>query len=407
MSISGRIISAPRRLAFTLVELLVVMTIIVILIAVTLPSFSTMIESSNFTSAINSTTASLGSARAIAMQGNIETAVAFLFDARTERYTLMILEKTGRGDARLSDLPFPQSDTFADGFHPAPNTKIIELPKGTGVFGLSFAHVPNEPQLTMIDAQTFHWYAGEIHPAYEDDGTGSGNYVAVGGGILENPWIFPRNDPLLFWQKGVVPIPAGMDPEQVDEPWHQFLENGPSPETIAALRHSNSFMVEFSRDGSIVTAYTRSSSAQPANGYIEYPNRPIDIKSLDPAVKPYDSPGLFDPAFDPALANPPVIKPERNKEAILRTVTQVAVVDLKNLQRGTGISRVWTLHPSTSLAPWPDYDPDGRPMSGDEAPPTDPSLDALVSRVSRWIDLNAEIISFDRYTGSALRRISR
>ena len=395
-----------RLLAFTLIELMVVVSIMVTLIAITLPSFTTMIESSNYTSAINQTTAALGNARAIAMRDNVQTAVAFLFDVRTEQYTLVILHESKFGSSgALSSLPTgPPGHVYALGLRHARNMTPIELPKGTAVFGLSFSHVPDpliDPNVTIqpaIDDQTWHWYAGEVYLNADD--------------IPENPWIFPRNDPLLFWEDGVA-IAAG---QALNGPWEELLVNGASNEVVDALRHANSFMVQYNPDGSVVTAFSRGSFSQPANAYIEFPLNPIDLESLDPDPQPYDNPAVFDPELDPATAvilnefGIPIAinQGERNPEVILRTITQLAIVDLSRLRRGTSVRFPWFLHPSTSLAPWPmEYDHDGRPDSGDEIPFDDEQLDVLVSEVSAWIDQNAEIIGFDRYTGAAIRRVGQ
>jgi len=410
-----RINSSRRRgsRGFTLIELLVAITIIVALVVVTLPSFSSLIQSANFSSAISQTTASLGSARAIAMRDGVQTAVAFLFDTKDEQYSLVILieSSTGSGGA-LSSLPTgPPKHTYAVAFQPAPNTAPVILPQGIGVFGLSYSHLPDpliDPNVfdePMIDANTFHWYAGERHPAYQDNGFGA--FGLVPDGIFENPWIFPRNDPRLFWQTGIVMVDDDEDPLIVDEPWYQFIEEDPmDPAVIDALRHANSFMIQFNPDGSVVGAFSQGSFSNPANAFIDYPLDPIDQLPIDPLdVDPYDNPTIFDPenaGLD--LANAP-IKPSRNPEVILRSVSQLAIVDLKQLERGTGVENIWKLHPSTSLAPWPLlYDPDGRPGSGDELPFDDVLLDKRVSMVSRWIDLNGEVIGFDRYTGNIIRR---
>jgi prepilin-type N-terminal cleavage/methylation domain-containing protein len=397
MILARRHPDAARRIGFTLVEMLVVIAIIVVLIVVTLPSFSTLISSSNYTAAISQTTASLGSARSIAMSRGVQTAVAFLFDVSTERYTLVILEEAVFGtNGALSALPTgPPEHTYAVGFRPARNTTPIELPKGTAVFGLSYAHVP-DPVNNKIDQVTEHWYAGEI--------------IDLGMETEENPWIFPRNDPILFWETG------NFSPAEEDNPWSQLVEDGLTDEVRAALRHANSFCVQFNPDGSTVTSFARGSFSSPANAYIEFPFEPVDAEPADPvnnpeSLKPYDFPTIFDPENEGERFEQHtgimIGERSRNPEVILRTVAQLAVVDLKQLQKGTGVAGVWKLHPSTSLAPWPMYDPDGRPLSDDELEADDAELDTLVRTVSGWIDLNAEIIGFDRYTGSAIRSAGR
>jgi len=397
MMIPRQAILISRRVAFSIVELMVVVAIIVTLIAVTLPSFTTMVESSNFASAISQTTAALGNARALAMRDGVRTGVAFLFDVRTQRYTLMILQQSDAdsgSDGQLAALATaPPEYLYTTVFSPAPNSAPIELPRGTAIYGLSFSHVPDpliEPTVLVepaIDARTWHWYAGE---RYLNENS-----------IIENPWIFPRNDALLFWPNGVA-IAGGAN---LPDPWEEMLLNGASAEVVDALRHANTFMVQYNPDGSVVPSFSKGSFSHPVNGYIEYRLRPIDVESLDPDIQPYDNPLRFDPEVDPMALG--VVQGEANPEVLMRTVSQLAVVDLNQLRRGVGVRAPWFLHPSTSLAPWPAYDPDGRPGNGDEIEANDVRLDGLVSQVSAWIDANAEIIGFDRYTGAAMRRVGQ
>jgi len=78
--------------AFTLFEMLITVTIIILATAVVLPAFGRIIESSNFAGAVNTVTATLGNARALAIQNSEYTAVAFLYDIDSEIYTLLPLE---------------------------------------------------------------------------------------------------------------------------------------------------------------------------------------------------------------------------------------------------------------------------------------------------------------------------
>lgn len=79
-------------------------------------------------------------------------------------------------------------------------------------------------------------------------------------------------------------------------------------------------------------------------------------------------------------------------------MAQLAVVDMNRLAGETGVAAPWLLRAGESPAPWREYlDSGGEVVEG-------PGLDELVRRLSEWIDDNAEVIAFDRYTGSALRR---
>jgi len=107
--------------------------------------------------------------------------------------------------------------------------------------------------------------------------------------------------------------------------------------------------------------------------------------------------------FDPERIRPNIQEPSPNPEVWLRSVNQLAIVSFQRLSGGTQIDRPWELHPSTSQAPWPDV----RGSAQYQSAPLDPAndeIDDLVIAVTRWIDQNAEIIGFDRYSGAAQRR---
>jgi hypothetical protein len=126
---------------------------------------------------------------------------------------------------------------------------------------------------------------------------------------------------------------------------------------------------------------------------------------------PFDSPSRFDPEAAPRDQTQVTPSPidyssaGPNPEVALRAVTRLAVVDLQDLQRGTGVSKPWLLRPAITdmmhQAPWPEeYVPgDVEPIpSGDE------ELNVLVRDVSSWIDENAVLLDFSRYSGRVMRR---
>lgn len=371
------------RAAFTLIELLVAIAIILVLIIVTLPAIARIIESANYSAAINIVGATLGNARTAAVRDQRYTAVAFLFDTKTEAYTLMPLERVG-GQGSLTDRPTDQTVASAMIFQPALNTAPVGLPKGTGVYGLSFAIASSMGEaINRGNPATEAWYAGEVIRE-----TSATSRVV--------PWIFPRNDPRLFLNPMNEPRPGDYADPWIDR--DGAFQMASDPNRQRAVRHANSFCVVFNPLGSVETGTTLGAQNL-YNAYIEFPDVPY--RTTDPAKATYDDPQRFDPEVSSDNLTHQAIGVDagmRNPEVALRTASMLAVVDLRRMTEGTGVAKPWLLHAGSSKAPWPVYHDEG----GDTL--TAAALDDLVQSVSAWIDENAEIIGFDRYSGSVLRR---
>lgn len=370
--------SRTSRPAFTLLELLVVVTIIIIASVLTLPAFSRIIQSSNYSAAVNTVTATLANARAQAIRNGRHTGVAFLFDIQTRQFTLQVLELVGQQSAHLSQFAGGNDDcdddeaaynaTNAQGFSPARGIPPVELPPGTGVYGMSFS-VPCED--AMIDSETAHWYAGER----VEETTGQETWV----------WLFPRNDARMF-------TPLDGQTRIGIDPWPVLLEGAggmSQGEARAAVRHANSFFVMFTPEGTVSTT-TNTGGSNFINAYIEDAGGPLDLE--DEAADPWDDAGLFDPDFVASGIG----RPERNPEVVLRAVATLAVVDLEEMIAAPNIAdpSPWLYRAELSAAPSPQW--------------VDDHLDdAKVRAVSRWIDRNAQILAFNRYTGQVMRRQER
>jgi prepilin-type N-terminal cleavage/methylation domain-containing protein len=386
-------LSSPRNRAFTLVELLVVMAIIVIGLSTMLPAFSRIIASQNFSSAVNSVTATLGNARALAIANGEPTGVAFLYDLERDRMSLQVLELEVN-QATLDD-PFTGYDgqSVADkegaAMRPALGTVPVALPPRTGVFGLSF-QLPRgrdnqgRPRADQtFDKNTNQPFSGSV---IGGDRTNEDEHII--------PWIFPRNDPRLF-------TPGARPNDRIGEdPWRVLRGEQSSlapDEAKLALRHACTFAVFFNPDGTAVQR-VRFQNWEYLDSYIEYPEEPYSL-APDGDREPYDNPRGFDPQF---FGAPQVPEDERrpNPEVLLRGAEMLAVVDLAALASGVGMSRAWLARTETDRI----TDRVNGPPYLENAGLID---DDVVRDVSRWIDRNAEIITFNRYTGNVLRRTAQ
>ncbi len=366
-------VGAAARRAFTLLELLVVIAVIVVVVAVTVPAVARIVESANYAAAVNTVSAALGNARALAMQNGRHTGVAFLFDTETKRASLMVLELHLERGA-LTDRPAAGRGSAAVAFRPAMGAKPVTLPKGTAVYGLHLdpAWIIQEPFIDSA-SETSNWYHGELVRAGQTDET--------------IPWLFPHSDARLF-----------LTDDNRKDPW--LNENGDLEVDRRAVRQAESFCVLFDPDGSIVTTLSIGFGADLDIAYVEHADLPRDLADPDRPV--YDDPARFDPEEtgqgSGALGHL-VRRGTQNPEVKLRPVAQLAVVDLTRLASGGGVEAPWLLRAAdaTEQTPGKPYEDAGEAISGAE-------LDDLVAEVSDWIDRNAEVIGFDRYTGAVLRR---
>lgn len=431
------------RAAFSLFELLIVVGIILVMMILTVPSFATLVKSNNFSSAVNQLAGGLEAARERAIARNRETAVAVLFDIETRQTSLLILDAVGsRGALALS----PAASSGAQNatvFVPASNSPPIVLPEGTAIFGLSTHHVlpDGDNQLDSIDnlanasatyetrlisdgtnnpdeldQRTTAWYTGSVVPDPDDPD------------VLVNTWLAPRNDPRVYLD----PRPGERD---IDLPVRAIEEityadlwgllrdgNVPRPgfesteeDAVRYMRHAQSFMIRFSPQGRILAVSSDTGQVDQAGyAYLELPENPVASGAGVPAEmvgKAFDAYGRFDPEAIPR--NQTEITPSpfsyesagENPEVILRAVSRLAVVDLQDLYKGTGVSKPWLLHPSltdaASQAPWPDV---YSPGDGPEIMSTDEELDRLVIAMSKWIDENAVLLDFSRFSGRVMKR---
>jgi len=376
----------PLAPAFTLVELLVVIAVIAIVIAIVGPAIGRIIESNRYASAVNTVTGTLGNARALAMRTGRATAVLFLYDSEAEQVVVRIVQEAPSGSSgSLTDRSGGTvGRTQAAAFTPALGVPAVALPAGVGVFGLRPQGYPQSDDFRggegLVDRRTSVWYFGE------SDFTSPGDERRV------VPWIFPRNDARVFLDPDADP---DLDPWRDDEGDIEISED--------LVRTAQSFGVLFAEQGSIGSWFEIGAGEQIEPAYLEFSGQPRLLREDRDDPLPYDNPTLFDPEAEPS--DPEFGEP--NPEVRFRTVSQLAVVNLRTLNEtlGTSTPLIARLRPSSSKIA-PDgatdvleqiEDDDGFELSGADR-------DRLVISVSEWIDANAEILDFNRYSGAVIRR---
>ncbi|MEM8834662.1 MAG: hypothetical protein AAGD00_02465 [Planctomycetota bacterium] len=389
------------RTALTLVELLVVISIIVIAASAVLPAFTSVIRSVNFSDAVNKVSATLGSARALAIAESKSTGVAFLFDIETQQMTLVILEQESTGF--LDEFASQPAARYV----PARDVLPVELPPGIAVMGLPSDRARIAPcadcpgceedaYAVQSGPAQVAWYAGE---RINDCNDGGVNTVV--------PWLFPRSDPRIH-------LPRGGDP------WREISGQSSGGISIAeaeiAVRHAQTFAVFFTADGSVTTSLEAGGQLV-QDAYIEFFDRPVD--PFDPISAPYDLIDVFDPDAENIVSSLSDNDPTpRNEEVVLRGVDQLAVFSLQALTRTAGITEPWfiasddsvlvTEIASTRLVPDSELvialsnAMDGAAIEPDGS--ITPNIDPTPDNVGNLPEPIAEIIGFNRFTGDVLRR---
>jgi type II secretory pathway pseudopilin PulG len=159
---SARISSSARRLdparAFTLLELLVVMGIMMILAVLTAISVGKVTRDAKLANATNGVVAALGTARAIAIRDNAYVMVTFrVAPSRLSRalprepQVVQIVTARWTGEVVTTNTPLPTpntygaelmvDDVFADRFVPVPGVPTRDLPGGVLIAGPAFGFV--------------------------------------------------------------------------------------------------------------------------------------------------------------------------------------------------------------------------------------------------------------------------
>ena len=155
-------VARRRGAAFTLLELLVVMGILLVLATLTAISVGKVTRDAKLANATNTLIASLGNARAIAIRDNTYVLVSFRIapDRRSrivprEPQVVQVITSKWTGEVVTESTPMPSvppispprrrlpDDVFADRYLPVPGVPVRELPFGILVAGPAFGFVTN------------------------------------------------------------------------------------------------------------------------------------------------------------------------------------------------------------------------------------------------------------------------
>lgn len=369
---------------FTLVELLIVISIIAVALVAILPAFSRVIESNNYAAAVNAVTATLKRAAATGKEGG----VVFSFDPQTQVCSLQQVE------LHLADATLYEADETnnvripAAAYRPVAGVAPVELPRGVAVYGLSFSHEDYSTAGGFPDAA--RWYDREA--VFFGSGANAGR-VAI------NPWLFPRthiqfsvtdykpNNPQA-WQS-MLGANSNAQPSEYGSGGNidQMLWN-----------YAQTFFVRFG-PGGVATGSTP--GAGPKDAYVEFPGLPAaDV----PVGENLPGNGAErDDRFDPAMfyAGDASHGPVTNPEVRMRPVDQLAIVDLEALRRGTGIDKPWYARSNGTNTPATPSDK--QRYRSDPAAQPNPASPGLVD-INRWIDANGQVIGFGRFSGQVVKR---
>lgn len=215
-------VGVVARAAFTIVELIVVVAIILAVLALAVPSFNAMVYSSDRALALNTLQASLQSARDLALRPGLGGDGAAVFVVEPDG-RMLIVPAVQVGSFR--DLAYPVATATGsaglgltlverDVFVPLPNVEPAEMPRFWSVRGYA-------PPGLMVDRSfendlLTEWYDTLLY--------GTDNPRALGGSPDANPkfdgnWLYPET---AFYDIDEQ-TPAGNGPANVPNPRHSFM----------------------------------------------------------------------------------------------------------------------------------------------------------------------------------------
>ena len=175
------------RRAFTLIEMLVVVTLLIVVLGVAVPAFRGMIDASERSLSENALRVGVRVARDLALRGEGDAAIVFFRDLDGRMRMVPALQVGTLADSGLNPFatfPFnPETDPVVerDVFAPVGASAQIQMPKGWTVAGYAD---PNTIDIRISSLFTEGWYNSE---AYGDAGQARGETARLDGN-----WLLPE-----------------------------------------------------------------------------------------------------------------------------------------------------------------------------------------------------------------------
>lgn len=155
-----------HRAAFSLVELMVVISIIVLLLAIAVPAFSSMLYSSEQSLAESSLRIALNTARDVAARSPVgqDSAAVFLYERDSRKMSVLVCTKAGVLQDQMTD--GSRAIITREVFAAAPGVETIQMTAGWTVRGFAPAN--------SIDGE---WYGDAVFGTYPTAVQRQGNWV--------------------------------------------------------------------------------------------------------------------------------------------------------------------------------------------------------------------------------------
>ena len=377
---SGALRNGLARRAFTIVELMVVVLIGLIILAIAVPAFQSMVYSSNRSLAVNALQASSQMARDVALSTGQDGAVIFVYDPQVGKLQIIpavmvgtLREKTtaaagSGGSSALSDSPYFDRDVFV----PASAGETLEVPRYWMVRG----YVPPRALIDRDSAgnAVANWYTSDVYG-------GTDPFTNIKS---KDQWVFPET--------GFFPLDAQVAGGGLDG------DLSAVDTTLPTARQS--FMIRFSARTGVVSKSTNAALfINPRNSrkrpYGDRPTRYEQSLRVDMAedlgvwasriINSADLTGDGIPyGRDDEELRSQLIGNASNDTILVKPVTRLALYDERKLGVGVG-SRGLNQQTQTLYLPADQQDADTR-IGFDLSLFSSMSEGELLEKINQWVD---------------------
>ena len=194
-----------RRAAFTMVELLTVLAIMVIVAAISIPAFAAIFAGNNMVQAKNQLSVAVAGARTLAIQNHTDVALIFFEEPGHTGESAYAYEQASSGQSGS-----PSATTY---FQPMPQESVQYLPKGVYIatlVGTSNSYgVYNSDTGFAVPPQQLPAIAGGVATVYQPNSSAVGSNQAAPLRAI----VFDGNGHLAILSSMVL-----QEPEQIDQP---------------------------------------------------------------------------------------------------------------------------------------------------------------------------------------------